>query len=704
MTARAISKVQCGVVRATVLGMRVCSAAGAAMVAGVLAGCGGGASSSAGAKNVKEPGAGDGDSIGAMVAEQGGLPSLGGGGGHAGGDSGMSGGTLRADLVEKDAPVKLDGILKEWPGLTLARTVVKGSGDGLTFRCAVQYDAQSVYFAGDVTGATLRHVRRFTEDEDHASLIVAAPTGGAVEVSFFAGKPGELAGQVRSGGHEVPGAKIVEAENDKGYTFEASVPWSVFAPPLVRVGLRGVARYYNAGASPGIKNVVATGDGDTRSPRDMPALPTEPEQSLIDSFLGPKNLLGTAPKFELLADVGGDALKERIAVYDHFLTVLGPGYRGGKEFFYRDLGADIVKLDARDVTGRGKQDLIVRRQFGGADTREWIDVLAFLSDEPATVFSHEISVVQGSNKVTNAVHIGSKEIDVAYDPAVGWDSATYKQPYANDTEPLILPWGAVKSQTYKFDGSKFVKANEVAQKPTGPAAQQTTATVTHTSTATHPPEPPTPQQRPGGDLSHQMLAQFRADRGIPDSVHPRFDAQVHVDGDARPERVVLLGRDIVVFGPGFKNGTAYAYITLSQFADAADIEEVTTRDLTGDGAADLIVRGVRHVSAQGAGTIDLHCLFVYQVKNENLTRVFAIETARAQGQKRIQGLVQFVPGSGGKSFDVDVRPGRAQGWTDKTYPFGQDQPGGALEPLLLPWGGVDHLRYTWSGAAFTRVP
>ena len=42
---------------------------------------------------------------------------------------------------------------------------------------------------------------------------------------------GELAGTVKMGGHDVPGAKIVEAENDKGYTFEASVPWSVFAPP-----------------------------------------------------------------------------------------------------------------------------------------------------------------------------------------------------------------------------------------------------------------------------------------------------------------------------------------------------------------------------------------------------------------------------------------------------------------------------------------
>lgn len=671
-------------------------------VLALTAACGG-ASSTEGAKSATGQGAGPSESVGELVAAQGGLPSLGGGGGHGADSSGMTG-SLRADLVEKDSPVKLDGILKEWPGLVVARTVVREAPDAPTFRCAVQYDAHDVYFAGDVTGATLRHARRFRDDEDHASLTVAAPGSPPVEVSFFAGKPGELAGVVKAGGREVPGSKIVEAENDKGYTFEAVVPWSVFAPPLVRVGLRGVARYYAAGGSAGIKSIVATGEGDARSPHDMPALPTEPEQSLIDSFLGPKNLLGTTPKFELLADVGGDAMKERIAVYDHFLTVLGPGYRGGKEFFFRDLGADIVKLEARDVTGRGKQDLVVRRQFGGADTREWLDVLSFLTDEPTTVFSHEISISQGSNRVTDAVHIGRGEIDVTYDPAVGWDATSYKQPYANDTEPLILPWGAVKSQTYRFDGSKFVKAHEVAQKPTGPATT-TTQVVSHTTTTiTRPPEPPTPVQHAGGDLSHQLLEHFRADRGIAASVRPKFDAQVHVDGDSRPERVVLLGRDMVVFGPGFKGGNAYAYITLSQFADAGDIDEVTARDLTGDGAADIIVRGVRRVTAQGAGAIESHCLFVYQVKNEVITRVFGIETARGQGNKRIQGLVQFVPASGGKSFEIDVRPGRAQGWTEKTYPFGQDQPGGSLEPLLLPWGGVDHLRYAYNGTAFARVP
>ena len=51
-------------------------------------------------------------------------------------------------------------------------------------------------------------------------------------------------------------------------------------------------------------------------------------------------------------------------------------------------------------------------------------------------------------------------------------------------------------------------------------------------------------------------------------------------------------------------------------------------------------------------------------------------------------------------WTVDVRPGLARGWTKRTYPWAQEQPGGALEPLLLPWGGVPNLRYAWDGAKF----
>jgi len=665
--------------------------------------CACGASSQGGAKSAQANGgakANDDDSI-ADIASREGLPSL----GPTAGQSTTGSGSLQLELVDKDDPINVDGVPKEFT-LVPALTNAKGTPAGISFKCGLAYDARDVYFAGDVTGVKLRHLRRFTPDEDYSTLDVAAPGGSPVEVAVFPGKPGEMAGVVRVHGRNVPGARVVEAEKDDGYTFEAVIPWSALAPSTVRIGIRGVAAFHD-----GTRAVIATGDGDASSPRDMPALPTAPEQALVEMFLAPKGLLQTLPKFELLADITGDSMKERVAVYDHYLTVVGPTYREGKEFFYRDLGAQVTGLEARDVTGRGKRDLVLHREFGsGASTREWLDVWTFFGDEPTTTFSHEISVASGGKRVADAVHLGRGEIDVTYEPATGWDAASYDEPRASDTEPVILPWGQVKSQTFRFDGKTFLKAREVAQKGIAPTQRviATAPTTTATPITTTRVEPATPAQHAGGNLSSQLLARYRADRGVPASERPRVDIQVQVDGDARPERVLLIGRDIVVFGPGFKGGNGYAYLTLSQFDGPSDIEEMTARDLTGDGAADLVVRGVRHVNAQmpdgRAGRIDSHVMFVYQVKNEQLTRVFGIETARAEGQKRIQGLVQLVPGRGNHGFDVDVRPGVARGWTQRTYPFSQDPPGGALEPLLLPWGGIDHLHYAFNGTAFARVP
>jgi hypothetical protein len=96
-------------------------------------------------------------------------------------------------------------------------------------------------------------------------------------------------------------------------------------------------------------------------------------------------------------------------------------------------------------------------------------------------------------------------------------------------------------------------------------------------------------------------------------------------------------------------------------------------------------------------------LFVYEVKDDAITRIFGIETGREAKGKRVQGLVQFIPAPGGKAFDILSAPGRATGWNAKTYPWAQDQPGdGNLEPLILPWSGIGSVRYRWNGSAFTR--
>ena len=414
---------------------------------------------------------------------------------------------------------------------------------------------------------------------------------------------------------------------------------------------------------------------------------------MVDGLLGPKNLSGTAPRIDVFADVAGDERKERISVFGKFFTICGPGYRNGKQFFWREVAGELASFETRELTGRGKEDMIVRRRVANNGvTHELLEVwtVGDKGDEPATIFTQEIAITDGAakRKLANAVRVSAKEIEVSVEPAVGWDAASFKEPTAGE-EGILLPWGNVRSRTFRLEKGKFAKSGEVAQ-----------AGSTAPSTSTSTRDLPTPAVAKSSDLSRQVMDLYLKDQSVPPGTKPRFDIEVHVDGDARPERVSLIGRDIVVLGPGFKNGSGYARISLTQFTDDKDVSEMTARDVTGDGAAELVVRGVRRMTTPAGENVGVDCLFIYQVKGGAIARVFAIETGRELAGKRVQGLVQFVPAKGGKGFEVDVRPGVARGWTDKTYPWPQDKTGGAVEPLLLPWGGVPSLRYTWNGTQF----
>jgi len=126
--------------------------------------------------------------------------------------------------------------------------------------------------------------------------------------------------------------------------------------------------------------------------------------------------------------------------------------------------------------------------------------------------------------------------------------------------------------------------------------------------------------------------------------------------------------------------------------------------VTGDGEAEITIKAIIHANAPkeaGGGTVDREVVMVFQVSNAAIRRIFAAETARAIGKKRVTGAIQFV--GAGKNVEIELGPGSAVEWTDKTYPFNQDQgPVGGFEPLLLPWGGNKPVRYRWKGTSFSR--
>ena len=400
-------------------------------------------------------------------------------------------------------------------------------------------------------------------------------------------------------------------------------------------------------------------------------------------------------------------MRERVAVFDHYLTICGTSFLGGNAFFYRDLVGELVKVEVRDVTGRGKEDVIARRRASMGDgTREYLEVLSVLDEnqEPRVTFAHEIGVRQSDRRVDDAVRLGHGTIEVSVEPPTGWDVATYSEPTATDVAPILLPWGAVRSETWRWDGSRFARSHEVFQKeqrPPGDVAGRP-ADSEDPSVPPRPPEPPTPKVARGGALAGDLLAVYRRDRGIGSDLRPKVES-AGPGRRGRAARTSSLDRT--------RHRRPWPRVQGRQRLQLRD-----ARALRGCERHQRPLRTGSHGRRKGRPDrprrpsprrarppVDSEILLVYQVDDAGgITRVFGIETAREQGAKRVQGLVQFIPSAGAKTFDVVAAPGRATGWTRKTYPWPQEPPGGSadLEPLLLPWGGVKSVRYSWNGSQF----
>jgi hypothetical protein len=257
----------------------------------------------------------------------------------------------------------------------------------------------------------------------------------------------------------------------------------------------------------------------------------------------------------------------------------------------------------------------------------------------------------------------------------------------------------MKSKSFEWDGKQFAPAGneswQPAMKAPGSAPKKAVK-----SADDGPPAPPPPRPPSADELLERVYALYRQEKktGIE---KPRFDFVTDVAGDGGPERVLVHGKDIVVFGKKFKEGTSYVYTTVG-VESTKDISDVTARDLTGDGKAEILVRCVLHAKASkqlGGDVVDRHALFVYQVYETALRRVFAAETGRSVGDNAITEGIRFVPK--GRGTALELAPGRAIGWTEKTYPFPVDKtPYGGLEPLLVPWGDVSVKRYSYDGNVY----
>ncbi|HET9960447.1 MAG TPA: hypothetical protein VFQ61_38520 [Polyangiaceae bacterium] len=614
----------------------------------------------------------------------------------------QTGRALVAEPVQGEK-IRIDGDLREWPSkMTPLAETLQGSSPPEA-RTVVGYDDKNVYLALRVHDKNIARTAQASDAEDHATLTLAFPRGRleytTYEVDVFPGKPGKLPGVVKLRGKPLAGAKAVENPTERELLIEAQIPWASFPEAArVRVGLRGSVSYTNADNPGTVKAICSTSTG--RSGKGLGPLLLEAEQGLAD--LVREKGLSDLPARETYGNVAGDGTQERVAVYGPYITISGPGFRGGKEFYFAEIGAssaDMIRgLELSDFDGDGRDEIVIRKRVGSKDKyREMLDVMKVGKDDaPFVAFSHEIAIKTPDGSITNKVKIANRAITVEQGQSDGFEADSYAEPLpGGNVHSALLPWESVGSRTFKWQGNGFVKSDEQTESP---KLSKKEGGKKHRSDANRPAEPPPPRPPTADEMLDRVYALYKKERSA--SGRPRFDFVTDVAADSSPERVVVHGKDIVVFGKNFRSGASYAFIQMG-VADEKDVIDATARDLTGDGKAEIVVRAVLRAKASkalGGDTVERHALLVYGIKEERLARVFAAETGRALGKNQILGVVAFEPASRGTR--IELRPGRAIGWTENSYPFPPDTTtAGGLEPLLLPWSG-NKRAYHYNGSEY----
>ena len=623
---------------------------------------------------------------------------------------------VRANVALDAQPVgrtklRVDGWLKEWGQFVGLNQKVQGSSE-VRGSTELAYDSRNLYVALRIEDDTLVRTPAMGKTEDHARVLLAFPkaAGGYVsyEVRVFAGVPGKSKGAVKTAsGKPIAGSKVVEATKGKELHVEVQIPWTAFPQAKkIRVGLRGAVQYVDVDSPGKVKAIVGTASGSGSS---LPPVRMENEQGLNRALLKPKGL-GNRPTKAILADVHGSSELEQVALYRSYITILGGSYRNGKEFFYKDLNAYVVpQLKLIDFDGDGKKEIfLVRREGDSSEFREYVLVLKVDKEgKPFAAFEAESGVVKGDGKIVNKVsivtHNKKPAIKIETDTAEGWDKASYREPRQGQMDNVLFPWEKVGSRTFAWDGDGINKVKETEQEPTLVAAGSGGGTAGGGgATRTGPPPPPAPRPPSADELLDKVYELYRKTRKVEKS-KPRFDFVTDVVADRTTERVLVHKSDVVVFGKGFLGGTSFTYITLP-VKDPKDVVHVTARDLTGDGKAEVLVRAIQRMKTSeefGGVVVDRHAMLVYKVFKDKLQRIYAAETGRQVGKKRVLGSIAFKPA--GNGYALELKAGRVIGWTKDTYPFPvETSPSGGLEPLLVPWGDTTKLRYEFDGSTYAR--
>lgn len=653
-------------------------------------------------------------------------------------------GVMLPAVLASDVKIRLDGQPKEFPGSwNSLETVISGKKPPASFaQGAIAYDDNFLYVAMRLDDDKLVRTLSAGPNEDHATLSLAIPVKTkqyrTYQIDLYPGQPGKLPGIVKIGDSKVSGSELVEAPDGEGFTFEAKIPWSALPETAkIRVGMRAALRYTDFVAPGKSGSVIAT--SPAREGGALPRMLVEPEHALYTGLLQQKSI-GVEPSREMFGNVGGDSAFEHVALYDKYLVIVGGRFREGKEFILTELQVSSAKavqrLELDDFDGDGTQEILAVYRVGSqSEYREVLQVLKTKPDQSlAIVFVHEVGQKSSAGELHNEVTVkrnGDKaQIVIAQGDSEGYEQEGYNEPKPSDMEAALLPWDTIKDRVFEAEGSEYKKVSESKQKAGKGGATGANKVARHSGSGSNAggsraATPPPPRPPSAEEMLDQLYGLYRKDRSVKVK-KPRFDFVTDVASDGANERVLVHDKDIVCFGKHFRDGASYVYTTIG-VASPDDIIDMTARDLTGDGKAEILVRAMVHskwssepkASSESTASkpskptkpskstketesqsVDRLIFLVFQIKEDGIKRIFAAETGRAVDGHTLLGGLRFVDGPRG--LEIETVPGIGHGFTKSTYPFPEDStPAGGYEPLPLPWGNQGTKRYKFDGNKYS---
>ena len=184
----------------------------------------------------------------------------------------------------------------------------------------------------------------------------------------------------------------------------------------------------------------------TEAPPPAPSAPSMDE--LLAAFKRARGIARNAqPRYRLRANLVGGREPEVGLVFGRQLVVVGPDIQGGASWLFYEIpastDADLLAVDAADVTGDGRAEVLVRvRQTFGDVRREVLLVHQLTERGFPRLLQVEVARAQGERSISNEVRTNGGRLEIAPGRARGWseDSYRFTRDPSDSVEPLLLPW------------------------------------------------------------------------------------------------------------------------------------------------------------------------------------------------------------------------------------------------------------------------